>query len=89
MEKESLSWVLFVDGSSNLKGSGASIILKGPEGIAFIVLKIGSDQSVEPVESGTAQVSGLVMLPSGLKNLKGGELSSKVFLILFAKILFS
>ena len=27
------SWVFFIDGSSNLKGSGARIILEGPEGI--------------------------------------------------------
>ena len=27
--------MLFVDGSSNLKGSGAGIILEGPEGIAI------------------------------------------------------
>ena len=35
LEKESSTRVLFVDGSSNLKGSGAGIILKGSEGIAI------------------------------------------------------
>ena len=35
LKKESSTWILFVDGSSNLKGSGAGIILKGPEGIAI------------------------------------------------------
>lgn len=27
------AWVLYVDGSSNKKGSGAGLILKGPENI--------------------------------------------------------
>ena len=33
--KDNSTWVLFVDGSSNLKGSIAGIILEGPEGIAI------------------------------------------------------
>ena len=35
MERESLKCILFVDGSSNLKGSKAGIILEGLEGIAI------------------------------------------------------
>jgi len=30
---EDFRWILFVDGSSNLKGSGTSIILEGPNGV--------------------------------------------------------
>ena len=33
--KDNSTWILFVNGSSNLKGSGAGVILEGPEGIAI------------------------------------------------------
>ena len=35
LEKESSAWVLFVDGSSNLKSNGADIILEGSKGIVI------------------------------------------------------
>ncbi|MCI97392.1 hypothetical protein A2U01_0118693, partial [Trifolium medium] len=30
---EPLLWTLSVDGSSNLKGSGAGVVLEGPDGV--------------------------------------------------------
>ncbi|GAA0158446.1 hypothetical protein LIER_38655 [Lithospermum erythrorhizon] len=56
-------WILYVDGASNPKGSGAGILIQGPEGLQFDSLRFSFKTTNNEVEYET-MVTGLLLAQS-------------------------